>query len=245
MFDDVLFGWDDKRRRTLSNAYLTGAAFANGSSSFEVLHNANFKDMISEVDTFSEAGPDLCSIADLKEAYAAGFLDHAFNELDDSRLKYLMREIDQTAIKRMLSISASLRMLAMFGLQSSEIVEGVFKQLLAMRQAAVLKLVRDQGGFRAAITRRWRTRKAQYLWDRFLDEITPEEFSHALAMAALDFIRKSKTMSPDEAADWMTAADFLRTASINLAFNQRKDTLEALDKIEWEADEFNEKHAAS
>jgi hypothetical protein len=243
MFDDVLFGWDGKRLRAVENAYLAGAAFAEGSVSFTLIHAAIFEEMrreISDVDVVARFVP---SIAELKEAYAAGYIDHLDHDEDDNRLKYLMRDVDETAISTMSQASESLHELSFYGLDSAEIMEAVLRQLMIMRDLAVQIARSKKRGVFAWLSGRKRARQIRELERNYLHSVPDADLSHAMALAALEFCRKSKETSPDEASDWIIAADYLRTASINVCHIDRAETLAVLDRVEQVADDFNEQHA--
>jgi hypothetical protein len=245
MFDDVLFGWDRKRLRAVSNAYLAGAAFAKGSQSFSLIHAAIFEDMQREVLSADTVGRHLSNIAELKEAYAAGYIDHLDHDEDDNRLKYLMRDVDSTAAEAMYEMSGSLRELHFYGLDSAEIMEAVLRQLIMLRDTAVDKASMRRPGLLSWFYNRKRSKNARELRKQYLHAVPDGDLSHAMALAALEFCKRSRKTSPDEASDWITAADYLRAASINVCSIDRPETLAALEKVEQEAEEFNERHVPS
>lgn len=244
MFDDVLFGWDEKRSRAVENAYLAGAAFAEGSAFFKPIHAALFEEMrreIAEVDVVVRHVP---SIAELKEAYAAGYIDHLDRDEADNRLKYLMRHVDGTAISAMSEASRSLHELSFYGLDSAEIMEAVLRQLMIMRDAAMETARFSKRGFFSWFSSDKKARQLRELERNYLHAVPDADLSHAMALAALEFCRQAKKTSPDEASDWIIAADYLRAASINVCHIDRAETLAALEKVEQVADDFNEQQAS-
>ncbi|TLX16367.1 hypothetical protein [Rhizobium sp. MHM7A] len=244
MFDDVLFGWDGKRSRAVENAYLAGAAFAEGSVSFTLIHAALFEEMRREIADVGVVARQVPSIVELKEAYAAGYIDHLDHDEDDNRLKYLMRDVDETAVSTMSQASASLHELSFYGLDSAEIMEAVLRQLMIMRDAAVETARLRKRGLFSWFSRKKKARHLRELGCNYLHAVPDADLSHAMALAALEFCRKSKETSPDEASDWIIAADYLRTASINVCHIDRAETLAALEKVEQVADDFNEQQAS-
>lgn len=244
MFDDVLFGWDRKRSRSVSNAYKAGAAFAAGSASFMVIHTAIFEEMYREIVDTDILDRHIPSIAELKEAYAAGYIDHIDHDDGDSRLKLLMRDVDEIAISTMSQASESLIDLSFYGLDSSEIMEAVLRQLLVLREVAVNSARVNEPGVFSWFSQRRRARKLREFELSYLHRVPDADLSHAMALAALEFCRKSRATSPDEAGDWIIAADYLRTASINVCHIDRAETLAALETVEQVADDFNERHAS-
>lgn len=244
MFDDVLFGWDEKRSRTVSNAYWAGAAFADGNGNFSMLHDAIYNEMKQEISRPDIIGRHVPSVVELKEAYAAGYIDHLCQDEADNRLKYLMRHVDGSAMAVMLNVSPALNHLQLYGLDSAEIMEAVLRQLLVLRDNAVGAIAKRKAGLFSWFANRKRARLARELHDKYLQAVPDADLSHAMALAALEFCKRCKATSPDEAGDWITAADYLRTASINVCHIDRPDTLAALEKVDQEADAFNERHAS-
>jgi hypothetical protein len=244
MFDDVLFGWDGKRSHAVTSAYLAGAAFAEGSQSFTLIHAALFEDIRREIADVGVVARHVPSIAELKEAYAAGYIDHLDHDEADNRLKYLMREVDGAAVSTMSQASESLNELSFYGLDSSEIMEAVLHQLMIMRDVAVENARSTKSGIFPWISRRKKARQIRDLERNYLHTVPDADLSHAMALAALEFCRRSKETSPDEVSDWIIAADYLRTASINVCHIDRAETLAALEKVEQVADDFNEQQAS-
>ena len=244
MFDDVLFGWGGKRSQAVSRAYLAGSLFAEGSQTFTIIHNALFEGIRQEIADVGVVARHVPIIAELKEAYAAGYIDHLVHDEADNRLKYLMREVDESAISAMSQASESLQELAIYGLDSSEIMEAVLQQLLIMRDVAVENERQRKTGLFSWLRARKNARKLRELALNYLHSVPDADLSHAMALAALEFCRKSKQSSPDEASDWIMAADYLRTASINTCRIDRPETLAALEKVEQVADDFNEQQAS-
>jgi hypothetical protein len=244
MFDDVLFGWDGKRSRAVKNAYLAGAAFAERSISFNRIHTALFEEMRREIAEVGVSIRHIPSIAELKEAYAAGYIDHLDQDEDDNRLKYLMREVDQAAVSTMSEASESLHELNFYGLDSAEIMEAVLRQLMILRDTVVTSACSSKPGVFSWFSRKKKLAQLAELERNYLHAVPDVDLSHAMALAALEFCRKSKQTSPDEASDWIIAADYLRTASINVCHIDRLETLAALEKVEQVADDFNEQQAS-
>lgn len=244
MFDDVLFGWGGKRSHAATSAYLAGAAFAEGSQSFTLIHTALFEWIRKEIAEVGVVARHVPNIAELKEAYAAGYIDYLIHDEADNRLKYLMREVDETAVSTMSQASESLHELAFYGLDSSEIMEAVLQQLMILREIAVENERQKKRSLLPWFSGKKKARKLRELELNYLHAVPDADLSHAMALAALEFCRRSKETSPDEASDWIIAADYLRTASINVCHIERAETLAALEKVEQVADDFNEQQAS-